>query len=251
MYYKHGKFVSRDGEFGLRGFARTMTRGSRNEALVEKWVISGFFEISPQLGASATELQWQRAITARYNEIAGAFHDGVDSGFLHQDRTPSAIYLRQGASFSGVYVTQLPDLQPSNGADYASGHLGNFSVAADFIPAGGSTLGGLVDYRESLTFQGNGGSLTVGTLTDTGEPYLTQTAARTFYQATQSGYAVGRTGWPPPNAPYWPSPVLVNPSAAVSYETPNVYGGSKIEYKTSWTYNFISPEPLSGLPSIR
>lgn len=251
MYYRHGLFTSRDAEFGLRGFSRTRTRGNRNEAQLDKWVISGFFEINPDLGPSATELQWQKAITHRFNQIANAFRDGYSSGFLHQDQTPSAIYIDQGSSFSGVYVTQLPDLQPANGADYATGHIGYFSVAADYLPPGGSTLGELVDYRESLTFQGNGGPLVVGTLTDVGEAVVTQTAAKTFYQATQQGYAVGRTGWPVPSAPYWQSPILINPSAAVSYETPNVYGGSKIEYRTSWNYQFLSPTPLSGLPAIR
>jgi hypothetical protein len=251
MYYRHGSKTFNDAEFGLRGFARTRVRGNRNEPVVDKWVISGFFEINPQLGSNASQLAWQKAITARWKYIAEAFVDGVDSGFLHQDKTPSAIYLDHSKSFSGVYVTQLPDLQPLNGADYANGHLGNFSVAADFVPPGGSTIGELVDYRESLTFQGNGGPLVVGTLMDRGPGYITQTAEQTFYQASQSGYAVGRTGWPTPNSPYWSSPILINPSAAVSYETPNVYGGSKIEYKTSWNYQFLSPEPLNKLPTIR
>lgn len=251
MYYRHGSFTSNDGEFGLRGFARTRTRGNRNEPLTDKWVISGFFEIIPQLAAGSSQLAYQKAITARFNQIAAAFQDGVDSGFLHQDKTRSAIFLDHGASFSGVLVSQLPDLQPQSGADYASGHLGNFSVSADYVPPGGTTLGDIVDYRETLTFQGNGGPLVVGTLTDTGPPILTETAKRTFYQATQAGYAVGRTGWPTPNSPYWSAPVLINPSAAVSYETPNVYGNSKIEYRTSWSYQFLSPEPLNKLPSLR
>lgn len=253
MYYRHGTFTSLDAEFGLRGFARTRVRGNRNEALVDKWVISGFFEINAKRlnPTITTELQHQQTISARFNQIATAFTDGVDSGFLHQDGNPSAIWLPHSASFSGVYITEPPGLVPQSPADYASGHIGNFSVGADFIPVEGSTLGSLVDYRESLTFTGNGGPLVAAVLTDTGEPYITQTAAKTLYQATQSGYAVGRTGWPAPNPSYWPSPILINPSSAVSYETPNVYGGSKIEYKTSWNYQFVSATRLDGLPSIR
>lgn len=251
MYYRHGSFTSNDAEFGLRGFARTRTRGNRNEPLVDKWVISGFFEIRPGLGPTATELQMQKAITARFKKIAESFDEGVDSGFVHQDKTPSAIWLDHSKSFSGVYITEPPNLQPQSPADYATVHLGNFSVAADFLPPGGSTVGELVDYRESLTFQGNGGPLVVGTVTDTGRPIITQTADYTFYQATQQGFAVGRTGWPSPNSPYWPSPILINPAAAVSYETPNIYGGSRIEYKVSWSYQFLSAEPLNKLPTIR
>lgn len=253
MYYKHGKFVSLDAEFGLRGFSRVRTRGSRGEPKLDKWTISGFFEIRPQLAAGSSDLAYQKAITARFNTIALAFRDGFDSGFLHQDLTPSAIYLNHGASMSGVLVTQLPDLQPSNGADYATGHTGMFSVQADYIPpervAGSSS--GVEDYREVLSFSGNGGPLTIGTLTDTAKPRIVETARYTFYQATQSGYAVGSDGWPAPNAPYWDSPILINPSAAVAYETPDVYSGGKVSYKTSWTYQFLSDEPLNKLPTIR
>lgn len=254
MYYKHGNFVSLDGEFGLRGFSRVRTRGARNEPKLDKWTISGFFEINASrfVAAGSSDLAYQKAITARFNTIALAFKDGLDSGFLHQDGTPSAIWLNSRASLSGVMVTQLPDLQPSNGADYASGHTGMFSVQADFLPPE-STPGanGVEDYRESLTFQGNGGPLTAGTLTDTSKPRIVETARYTFCQATQSGYAVGSKGWPAPNAPYWPTPILINPSAAVSYETPDVYSGGKVSYKTSWSYQFLSDEPLNGLPTIR
>jgi hypothetical protein len=127
-----------------------------------------------------------------------------------------------------------------------------FSVQADYLPpeatAGGS---GVEDYRETLSFQGNGGPLYVGTLTDTGYPVIVETAQRTFYQATQSGYAVGANGWPAPNPPYWQEPILINPSVAVAYETPDVYSGGKISYKTSWSYQFLSDSPLSKLPTIR
>ena len=252
MYYRHGTFTSLDGEFGLRVFSRVRTRSARNEPLLDKWTISGFFEIIPQLATGSSDLAYQKAITARFNTIALAFKDGVDSGFLHQDKTKSAIWLDSNASVSGVLVTQLPDLQPSNGADYATGHLGMFSVQADFLPPDGSAAGsGVEDYREVLSFQGNGGPLNVGTLTDTGEPIITETARRTFYGATQQGFAVGRNGWPAPNAPYWGTPILSNPSAAVSYETPDVYSGGKISYKTTWSYQFLSIDPLYRLPLIR
>ena len=144
MRYRHGTFTSNEAEFGLRGFSRTITRNERSTEVIERRVLSTEFHIIAD---------GQAAITDRYNELkAGLDRDGVDSGFLQDNGEKSAIWLPGAASRKGVQVVQAVDLQPLNGADYATGHVGGFSVAAEY-DHGFSVPNFDFDYSESVTVQ--------------------------------------------------------------------------------------------------
>ena len=239
MKYRHGSFTSLDGEFFLRGFSRQMIRGARGTVAYERVTLSGGFEIIAD---------GQQAITNRYNQIAAAFQqDDVDSGFLHTSGSRSAIFLVQSQSYSGVQVMQRPGLDPQNGADYATGHVGSFSVQSDVLSAGGSSI---LDYGESLTFSG-GGALWAPIITDTSPPYIVQTANQTPYFAVQEGFAVGRDGWPLVNQPLWPEPIYQQSQSSIRTEAPKRNGNNATDFRVSWSYRFMAPEPLSGLPNIR
>lgn len=241
MRYKHGNFTSNDAEFGLRGFSRTIQRNERSSEIVERRVLATEFHIIAN---------GQAAITARYNAIkAGLDRDGVDSGFLMDNGQPSAIWLPNSGSREGVQVVQAADLQPLNGADYATGHLGGFSVAAEYDK--GFTLPNFdFDYSESVTIQGNNGAIVVPIVTDTKQVLLVTTALHTPVVMIQQGYAVGRTTWPLANPPLWPQ-FLVNPAQAVTTETPKRRNNTFTEFRVSWNYRFLADGPQSGLPLIR
>jgi hypothetical protein len=253
MQYRHGNFTSFDGEFGLRGFSVALLRSPRNLIMYERRTIAGFFEINAErtVAADASIAEFHSAITSRYNTIATVFHtQNVSSGFLTSGGAPSAIWLPNDSSLTGVKVQLLPSLEPQDGADYATGHLGSFSVSADYIP---NEANQLVDYGESVTRQGNGGNLAAIILTDTERPIIVPTARFTPVFVTQSGYAVGLQGWPIENGPLWGQPYLQNPSEAVTTDTPRRVGNGLVEYRISWNYRFVFDGPPPGVvrPLIR
>jgi hypothetical protein len=240
MYYRHGSFTSNDAEFGLRGYSREIVRDERGGASFERRTLSVFFEIVAD---------GQAAIKARYDVIAGGMSiDASHSGFLHNDLTRSAIYLPEG-SRTGVQVRTAPSLEPQHGADYATSHMGAFNVSAEYAVAGGT---GLLDYQESLTIEGDSGPLKATIITDTGLPFLVTTANRTPVTAVQSGYAVGRDGWPAANAPIFGAPNLINPATAVTTTSPRPMGNGFTGYRIQWSFRYIFVDgPASGLPLIR
>jgi hypothetical protein len=240
MFYRHGSVTSNDGEFGLRGYSRDIVRNERGEASFERRTLSVFYEIIAD---------GQAAIHDRQSAIsAGMQSDATQSGFLHNDGTRSSIYLPEG-SRTGVQVRIAPSLEPLNGADYATGHMGGFSVSAEYAVAGGS---GLLDYQETLTIEGDSGPLKAVIITDTGRPFLVTTANFTPVTAVQSGYAVGRDALPVPNAPIFSGPNFIGPAKTISKTSPTPLGNGATGYRIAWTYRWIFTDgPVDGLPISR
>lgn len=240
MLYRHGSFTSEDGEWSLRGFVATRVRNARNRPQYERRVLSTSFCIVRD---------GQADIKSRFDAIyQGLRQDGVNSGFLHDGGQPSLLYLPNAGSVSGVQVVQLPSIEARNGADYATGLEGSFSVQADYTTSEDSNV---LDYRESVTTQGSGLGLKSLIVTDTGQPLIVQTSAYSHCRATQSGYLVTSGAWGIPNPPIW-SDLLVNPSSAVTYEAPTFNGNELTGFRVAWNYEFISDGPLTGQkPSIR
>lgn len=238
MLYKHGAFTSEDGEFSLRAFNVQRIRSSRNRAQYDRKTLSTSFCVYRD-GQTAIKSRWD----AIYNALK---NDGVDSGFIHDGGAPSLLWLPNSGSTSGVQVVQPPSAEGQNGADYATGLMGSFSVMAEY-PIG---LDNVLDYRETVTTTGNNGPLKSVIVTDTGPVLIVETARFSPCRATQSGYITTRGAWGIPNAPIWPD-LQINTSQGVSYEAPRRNGSELTEFRVSWSYEFINDGPFNGRPLIR
>ncbi len=139
----------------------------------------------------------QYALSTRMAQIQAAIlYNGKNVGLLHDNGTPSQMFLDSSQSQSGVRITRYPFPEPNiRGADYASSLTCRCSFEAEYSS---NQIGGegpapsnvLVAYNESLSYLGNGGPRTAIQEYITGAPEKFTLADKTACFATQTGAAV-------------------------------------------------------------
>ncbi len=234
------------GSYTLEGFTpsfnRTIVRSDRGYAQRYRNTLS----ITGDLIAS-TSAGMTAAIEAM---LAGISGDYVDVEIRDDDGAPTPFRLLNGDSIDGVKLITPPSF-PDVNTIYSL--MVPFTVAwqADFSVddvTNGTGIPNVLEFNESLSFQGNGGPLKGITLTPRGEPIEVTLAERTPFFATQSGSITMRGPVSRIPNPLWPDK-LINPGYSKSESSPNVRNGVVESYSASWNYQFQSITPLSGKPT--
>ena len=218
--------ISRRPVFSPRGY-RQFVR--------ETWHISGVKQATSQ-----------SALTAALAELRAAYRvDGLDVGlYLDDGATLTDHFISSSAALGGVRVKSL-DFPKGDGAEYSTFRSYTLTLEADLS----DTAVNLLEYDESLSFQGTGGPRRVFLDVLEGLPQEQLGTQRTTYRATQQGRAVGSGGYPTAPAPIWPAAELADRRRIV-LRVPQRLAGSLTRYTVEWQFAFESVAPLTGAPNV-
>lgn len=240
MYFQYGNFAHPPGEVAFQSLQTRKLRTPRNQAFRYQKVLSCNLEIIAD---------GQSAIRTRMNAISNAYSlDGFSAGFYHDDNTRSGIFLDSPSSESGVVVVDFPSAQRGDGADYATHEPMSFTLAADYIPLDAAEI---IDYAETVSHRGTAGPRTTWQVTDIGDPVQWTLARKTTQVVVQSGFAVGRRGYPNFNPPMFPQQFLKSEESEVRRETPDLNRQFYTGWKIYWTWVFEFGSQVGGLPRLR
>lgn len=166
--------------------------------------------------------------------------------FVLVDTTTGAVLqsLRNNGSISGVRLIKPPSFPKGDGAEFATGRTYEIIAQAEYEL---NAPTGLSDYSETVSYGGGGPAFGMVTCIS-GPPVKIVMAESVPYTATQTGYAVGRLGYPFPNAPIWPD-ALAN-AGTIEKASPKRNGFSFRDWRVSWNYSFTSAVPLVADPAL-
>src|SRR5262245_20752918 len=224
MYLKYGSYTHAQNEPAVQIARRALfsPRGYR-QAVRDTWRIVGELH-----AASPT------ALTAAIAGLRSTYKlNGLDLGLYLDDQTTHTDHaLLSGASLGGTRVTAL-DFPSGSGAEYSTFRSYSITVEADFPDASTN----LLDFSETLSFDGTGGPRVVflDTLEGSPQPQLAQ--QRTTYRARQQGRAVGLATYPGAAPPIWPTAELL-PERRLVLRSPRRIAGNLAEFVVEWTYVF-------------
>jgi hypothetical protein len=184
----------------------------------------------------------QSALTTSINTFESYMTDGGDIGlYLDDQSTLTSHYLVSSESLGGTRITDL-SYPKGAGAEYSTYRSWAFTLEAAFAPIGFG--GNLLEFEETLTFEGDGGPRTVWLETAVGLPVEQQVSQFTTYKATQSGSAVQLGSPPLVPPPIWPD-MEIRPARRLPKATKS---GGSLQYTSQWSYSFESAFPLFAEP---
>jgi hypothetical protein len=236
MFLKYGTYTHARNEPAVQIGKRALfsPRGFR-QTIRETWRIVGVLHAADQPGLTAAIA----ALRSAYNV------NGQNLGlYLDDGTTPTDHVLVSGATLGGTRVTAL-DFPVGAGAEYSTFRSYSITVEAD-VP---DTTNNLLDFSETVSFEGTGGPRIVFLDTLAGLPQPQIARQCTTYRARQEGRAIGQTTYPPVPPPIWPGAELGD-QRRLTLRSPKRTAASLTEFAAEWTYVFESVTPLSGGPTV-
>lgn len=174
----------------------------------------------------------QAEITTRIAAFETAFVDGYDLNlFLDDGSTPSAHLLDQSESASGVQVDGY-EWGDTTSVEYLMWRSFTVTLHADYDL---ETVPTYLEYEDSITSTGNGGTNTVWDEVISGNPVSHQTATNTLRRATQQGRAIGLNAYPSAATPIG---TPIPKTRELTKFGPIVEGGRLTNYGIAWRYEY-------------
>ena len=236
MYLRYGSYTHAQNEPAVQiGKQAVFSRRGYRRAVRETWRIVGVLHAADQPGLTSAIA----ALRSAYNV------NGLNLGlYLDDGLTLTDHSLNSALALGGTRVTAL-DFPSGSGAEYSTFRSYSISVEAEFP----DTSLNLLDFSETLAFEGTGGPRLV--FLDTLEGLPQQQIARqcTTYRARQEGRATGLTSYPPVAPPIWPAAELQD-QRRLTLRAPRRTVNNLTEFVAEWTYVFESISPLAGLPTV-
>ncbi|MGQ0637324.1 MAG: hypothetical protein ACT4QC_22175 [Planctomycetaceae bacterium] len=236
MFFRYGSYTHDQNECAIAIGKRAIfsPRGIR-QALRETWHVTGIKHAASQAELTAA----LAAMRAAYSV------NGLDAGlYLDDGATLTDHALFSSATLGGVRVVAL-DFPEGAGAEYSTFRTYRLTLEADFP----DTAVNLLEYDESLSFEGTGGPRRVFLDVLEGLPQEQIGTQRTTYRAVQEGRAVGYAAYPTPPPPVWPGAELFDRRRIV-LRVPERRGNQFARFTVEWHYAFESIVPLTGTPHI-
>ena len=208
-------------EFGGRGYRKMLKRSMQ---------VTGEILVN---GAAA--------ITAALSELEFSYQTGngglLTSIGLYDDNgnVTSHVINDDADCFGGIRVTAL-HYPKGDATEFVNGRSYQLSVEADFIDRSG---GELVEFEETLRYQGTGGPRKANLETLTGPVVRQIVNKRTIRTITQIGRAVGLTAYPVAfiSRPIQPNDEHLDRRELI-YGQPDWKGLRKTMWPVSWSYQF-------------
>lgn len=241
MFVKYGNYTVPSGQAWV-AFTKApkFNSGGMQFAETHRWAITGLL-----LNSGGDPV----AFTAAINNLINAFSKNNQDIYLLQNDgvTPTAHFIQTANTIGGTRVVEktFPD---AKGGAYVTNYIWGAVVEAD-VDTGYT---GLQSFFERIQWIG-GGPKFVMLSTLNGPPQTQWVQDQTPYKATQTGSAVGFTGYPIPPAPLWPE-ALHSDQSPFEMKSPTRTGPPQnityTDFEITWTYNHESAVPLAGLPKF-
>jgi hypothetical protein len=236
MILKYGTYAHARNEPAVQIEKRALfsPRGNRRGTR-ETWRIAGILHGADPAGVTAALAALRTAYSTNGLDLGLYLDDGV---------TPTDHRLLSSATLGGTRVLAL-DFPVGAGAEYSTFRSYVLTVSGEIV----DTSSELLDFSETLSFEGTGGPRIVFLETLTGVPQPQVTRQYTTCRARQEGRAVGLTTYPAFPAPLWPAAELPH-ERRLTLRSPRRIGANWSEYIAEWSYLFESVTPLSGSPTV-
>jgi hypothetical protein len=239
MILHYGSYVHGQNEVGI-----TITRETwrddtgRRRGYVETWTING------RLRATGADLVGN--LTTQIAALKTGYAADGGSLTLYQDNgsTPTGHTLVSSSCWGGIKVDG-PSFPSGQGAEYAT--YRDYTIrAVGYVE--GTVADDIVSYVETIMVTGTGGQRFVHLQPLRGAPVQQITAQQTLVRVTQSGSAVGRTGYPLPPEPAGEAGSEKEDERSIGHKSPKRGAdGEYREYETTWQYVFESAVPVDEL----
>ncbi len=236
MFLRYGAYTHAQNEPAVQiGKRAVFSRRGYRQAVRETWRIVGVLHAADQPGLTSAIA----ALRSAYNV------NGLDLGlYLDDGVTLTDHALVSGNTLGGTRVTAL-EFPTGTGAEYSTFRSYSITVEADFP----DTTQNLLDFSETLSFEGNGGPRMVFLDTLVGLPQQQIVRQQTTYRARQEGRAVGQATYPPVAPPIWPAAELPDQRRLI-LRSPRRVASNLTEFVAEWTYVFEAVSPLAGGPTV-
>jgi hypothetical protein len=223
--------------------SREIVRSPRNIGLRwrETWNISGRLQAT----VGVTDGAAQTWLTGQIIGMQESYVDGVNAVLYDNAGGMTAHALISGDSFDGVRVTQAPSFPDGDGAEYSRWRSYTAQLQAEFPLAGVNPT--LLEFRETLTFNGGGFPIKRAVTPPAGEVIIVTVSERSPYFATQSGRLLATIQDHPVPQPIWPD--QMTGEGGTTKASPEVSGVRAVSFERTWSYEFVSDKPLTGIPN--
>jgi len=174
---------------------------------------------------------------------------GQSLGFFDNVGNTTVWILDSSSALGGVMVTNPVSYGEVKGAEGSTYLWATFGLTAEYLVSNPNTY---MEFRESISYADNGGQpLTVEKLPVNAAPLIQAVTQSSFYYATQSGELWAASPNPQPMAPLFPQFLRGQPnSRKVTPVNPKTIRGIPYRWGTSWSYDYISTSPFTGLPNV-
>ena len=206
----------------------------------ERWDISGMLLASDQSGVSTAITNLEAAYATGGYDLELLLPDGV---------TASSHRLLTANCRGGTRIVQPVSFPDGAGGEYSTFRTYSLSVEGE-IPIS-SSQNAITEWRETIAITGTGGPRFIPIECRNGPVQMQTVSQQTPVRAVQRGQAIGYLQYPFAPGPIWPSYELVT-ERQIEFEAPQLKGSgtsrSYQDYGISWSYSFVAPGPLNGLP---
>lgn len=155
--------------------------------------------------------------------------------------------LYNAGSTTGVIVSG-PRYPSGKGAELVTYRKFEFTARAEYPIGTGRNV--LMEFSESISFQGTGGPRFILKPALVGPPQKQIVQQRTTVRATQGGRAVGYLDYPTEPPPLWPQAEHLE-QRQVTRTGGRFHGAAWQEFAVQWGYVFEANGPLAGKPTQR
>lgn len=234
MLFRYGGYTHGVAEVILASISRSTEYSPRGLPLISKvsWTINGVIQ-----GTSLSDLTTKlAALEAAYSK------QRQNAGLYLTDGTPTVHQMQNGTAIGGVRSSGV-SYPSGDGVEYVTSRTYSVTLEADYEFTGND----LLEFNETLSFQGTCGPKFVYLQTLNGPPEKQIVQQKTTMTATQSGSAMGYRARPSAPPPLWPKDEHEE-ARRIDKTSPRVIAGESRDFGISWSYTFESDSPLNGEP---
>lgn len=241
MYFLLGSLQFPSGEVSLQSLSSRRAGTRRGDVKLVK-TMSVDIEVIPPSSESNPN-QW---LNTRRQQISTALSQVADgatpqAGFRLNNGGQSGWWLDGVTSLTGIRIKNFSDTQKDPSA-YVTHLAFSLQLEAEYPLPG---IDDVMAYREEITISGNGGPTYAIVPVFQGPPHRYQLTESSPLVITQSGQAVGFSGYPSVNAPLWPE-YENGPARQIKRGSPEREGQNFTEFPVSWGYTFL----FGQMPSV-
>lgn len=248
MFFRYGTYSHPQNEVTLANFRIYPMRTPNHIRIGTRFEMSIEGEIYVDNGIT-DKTACQVNLTNKINNLINAYKDDYKDAGFYQDNglpTPHVLPTNHPDNLTGNMITHR-NWPVGDGNEYATKRTFTVGIAAEFK----SSYSQLINYEDSITQCGDGGSMIQWYSRRFGPPGYIVLANQTFVQYVQMGTATAIDAYPIPPMPLYARPYLLGHLTEIQRSGPKFYAQGNRFRSVSWKYTYVLPTPGLLLPTVR